>query len=50
MPLRVEMATHGCGAGGVHQGDHGGGRGGARARGALIGPITSMRPVLQCGH
>ncbi len=49
-PWRGGKPAHGRDAGRVNQGVHGGGRGGARALGALIGPITIMRPALQCGH
>jgi hypothetical protein len=48
-PRRGERPAHGCGTGG-NQGAHNGGRGGARAHGTGIGPITIMRPALQCGH
>jgi len=48
-PRRGTRPTHGRGAEG-NQDAHDGGRGGARALGALIGPITIMRPALQCGH
>ena len=47
---RGEKPTRGGDAGVMKCRDHDGGRGGARACGALIGPMTIMRPALQCGH
>jgi hypothetical protein len=46
---RGERPAHGCDMRG-NQGAHNGGGGGARAPGMGIGPITIMRPALQCGH
>lgn len=48
-PWRGKRLARGCGTEG-NQGVHNGGGGGARARHALIEPITIMRPVLQCGQ
>jgi hypothetical protein len=48
-PWRGERPARACVTEG-NQGAHDGGGGGARARHALIEPITIMRPALQCGH